>query len=195
MKTLFNLALMAALWLTGAPSNTPQPVLMYDASGNAFPSGSGATLGYSPQAVTCYTNTTGSVQPCSFTGGTITPGAGSNSTPSITSTVDTTTGFHFPAAGQIAYTSATFDQWIAASGIIALRSTVALKWSSGAPSTSSNDTGISRVSAGIVQLNNGTANTGGGLQIPALKSATGVRFVCIDTSGNLTSSTTACVGT
>lgn len=95
----------------------------------------------------------------------------------------------------MAFATGTFDQWIAASGIVALRSSVTFKWSSGAPSTSSNDTGISRVSAGIVQLNNGTANTGGALQIPALKSTTGTRFVCVDTSGNLTSSTTACVGT
>jgi hypothetical protein len=49
----------------------------------------------------------------------------------------------------------------------------------------------------------GTASPGAGLdlgasnnvRIPAQKSSTGQRFVCIDTNGQLVSSTTACVGT
>ena len=57
------------------------------------------------------------------------------------------------------------------------------------------DTGIARSSAGVIQLNNGTAGSGGALQIPAIKATTGTRYVCVDTSGNITSSATACSGT
>lgn len=121
--------------------------------------------------------------------------AGTTSLPSVTSSVDTSTGFNYPASGQMAFNTGTFQQFIIASGAIDFRSTVVFKWSSGAPSTSVNDTGISRVSAGVLQINGGTAGTGGGLQVPALKSTTGTRFICADTSGNLTSSTAACVGT
>lgn len=52
-----------------APSNTPPPYLLYDASGNPYPHGSGTPLTYNPPPFTCYTNESGSVLPCDFSGG------------------------------------------------------------------------------------------------------------------------------
>lgn len=62
MNLILSLMLLAGI----APSNTPQPVLMFDSGNNAFPSGSGTPLGWSPQPVACYTNASGAVIPCVF---------------------------------------------------------------------------------------------------------------------------------
>jgi len=60
--------------------------------------------------------------------------------------------------------------------------------------TSNNDTFLDRLSAGVIRIStNGT--TGGGLVIEALKSTSGTRYVCVDTTGRITSSATACSGT
>lgn len=70
MKTLAFLAtILCASGAFGQLTYTPKAVLMVDVSGNPFPSGSGAPLSYTPQAMACYTNTTGQVLPCVFTGG------------------------------------------------------------------------------------------------------------------------------
>lgn len=53
-----------------AASYTPPAYILYDSSGNVYPSGSGTPLGYPrPPAFTCYTIVTGSVVPCDFSGG------------------------------------------------------------------------------------------------------------------------------
>lgn len=57
------------------------------------------------------------------------------------------------------------------------------------------DTYITRSAAGVVEINNGTPGSGGGIVIPAQKSTTGQRYACITTTGLIVSSTTACVGT
>lgn len=60
--------------------------------------------------------------------------------------------------------------------------------------TSNSDTFLDRLSSGVIRIStNGT--TGGGLLIEGLKSTTGTRYVCVDTTGRFTSSATACSGT
>jgi hypothetical protein len=70
-----------------------------------------------------------------------------------------------------------------------------LGWSSNVNYFGTIDTRIRRSSAGVLDIDNGTDNTGGGLRIPALKSTTGTRYICIDTNGALSSSASACSGT
>jgi hypothetical protein len=77
---------------------------------------------------------------------------------------------------------------------LALGPSAPIGWGA-ANQTTGVDTGIERISAGVVGLNNGTTNTGGGLQIPTQKSTTGQRFACFTTTGLIVSSATACVGT
>jgi hypothetical protein len=68
-------------------------------------------------------------------------------------------------------------------------------FAAGLVASGANDTGIERIAAGTIGLNNGTSNTGGNLQIPTIKSTTGQRFVCVTTAGLLVSSAAACSGT
>jgi len=63
------------------------------------------------------------------------------------------------------------------------------------PSGGASDLALRRDAPGILAVDSGTAGTGGGLKIPALRSITGTRFVCVDASGVLSSSTTPCSGT
>jgi hypothetical protein len=83
--------------------------------------------------------------------------AGSAGSPSLTSTVDATSGWHYPAVGQAAWASGGFDQIILASSNAYLRSTLNLRWNSGGPSSTGNDTGFSRSAAGIVCADTTTA--------------------------------------
>jgi len=64
---------LLACTVTASAQYTPTAYLMFDASGNPFPAGSGAPLGYIPPSFTCYTNVTGSVLPCNFSGVGTTP--------------------------------------------------------------------------------------------------------------------------
>lgn len=66
-----------------------RPVLMFDTAGNAFPTGSGTPLPWAPEPVQCYTNTTGAVLPCVFSGGS---GAASVSNSDGSLTISPTTG-------------------------------------------------------------------------------------------------------
>ncbi|GAC1403880.1 MAG: hypothetical protein NVSMB64_06300 [Candidatus Velthaea sp.] len=72
-----------------------------------------------------------------------------------------------------------------------------ISWTSSASTTtvSGGDTGIARNSAGVVDINSGTPGTGGGLFIQGLKSTTGTRYLCISTTGLVSSSASACSGT
>jgi len=45
------------------------PVLLLDGAGNPYPFGNGAQLHSNPPIMECYTNATGIVQPCNFSGG------------------------------------------------------------------------------------------------------------------------------
>jgi len=67
-----------------------------------------------------------------------------------------------------------------------------LKW--GGSGVASADLGIGHAGPGVLEINGGTAGSGGGLKIPALKAASGTRYLCIDTAGNVTSSAMACSG-
>jgi hypothetical protein len=57
------------------------------------------------------------------------------------------------------------------------------------------DTRLSVKGGNILELNNGTSSSGAWLTIPQIKSLTGTRYVCVDTTGKLVSQTTACSGT
>jgi hypothetical protein len=86
--------------------------------------------------------------------------AGTASLPSLTSSVDLTTGWHFPAVGGAAWASAGFDQILIGSGFFGLRSTVGFRWNPSGPSVSGNDTGVSRSAAGVVSIDS-TTNANG----------------------------------
>lgn len=55
------------------------------------------------------------------------------------------------------------------------------------------DVGLDRAAAGILKITDG-ATGDGNLRIPAQKSSSGTRYLCIDTAGNITSSASACSG-
>jgi lysophospholipase L1-like esterase len=74
------------------------------------------------------------------------------------------------------------------------RSDFRLSWSSTTSVFGSQDTFIDRSAEGVLRIS-GNGTTGGGLVIEALKSSSGTRYVCVDTTGRLTSSATACSGT
>lgn len=50
-------------------AQTPRPFLLFDTSGNPFPSGTGSYTGPTPPPFTCYTNVGGTIQGCNFAGG------------------------------------------------------------------------------------------------------------------------------
>ena len=73
-------------------------------------------------------------------------------------------------------------------------STGQFAFSSTSTITGTQDLTLDRQAAGVLRISN-TGTTGGGLLIEALKSTTGVRYVCVDTTGRITSQAAACVGT
>lgn len=96
-------------------------------------------------------------------GATIVSTAGSTTAPSLTSSVDLTTGWRFPVTGQAEWTSGGFDMLILSSGNLFFRSNYFLRWSSAGASTSGNDTGISRGAAGVISIDTTTAQNGLGI--------------------------------
>lgn len=65
---IFLLAIF--LCAMSAQAQTPRPFLLFDVTGNAFPNGTGsAYTGATPPPFTCYTNVSGTVQACNFSGG------------------------------------------------------------------------------------------------------------------------------
>ena len=71
----------------------------------------------------------------------------------------------------------------------------AVQWRNQAdPIGGASDLVLRRDATGILAIDSGTPGSGGGLRIPGLKSAAGLRFVCVDTNGLLLSSTTPCSG-
>jgi hypothetical protein len=67
---------LTVLMLATLPAFGQTPVLLVDASGNPYPSGSGTPLPYTPPSMACYTASAGSILPCVFgvpsSGGTFT---------------------------------------------------------------------------------------------------------------------------
>lgn len=131
-------------------------------SWNALAGSGAATIPYVPSPVGLYcsndsSGNAGTWVPCSSITAQVTAGAGSAGTPSITSSVDTTTGWHFPFAGQAEWSSGGFDQMLWSSGLMAFRNTMNLRWNSAGPGTAGNDTGISRGAAGVITIDT-TAN-------------------------------------
>jgi hypothetical protein len=61
--------------------------------------------------------------------------------------------------------------------------------------TAAKDLRITRNAAGVLRIDGGVDATGGGLLIEGLKSTSGTRFVCVDTTGRITSSASQCSGT
>lgn len=78
---------------------------------------------------------------------------------------------------------------------VALASNVSVAFSGTTEATATKDLHLFRSSANVLGIGSGSGTTGGGLLIEALKSTTGTRYVCVDTTGRLTSSATACSGT
>jgi lysophospholipase L1-like esterase len=73
-KFIIGILLLLAGLATGAASAqgigyTPPPYVLYDSTGNPFPTGSGTALNFMPPAFTCYTIVASAVVPCSFSGG------------------------------------------------------------------------------------------------------------------------------
>lgn len=68
-------------------------------------------------------------------------------------------------------------------------------YSSTTDTSGTKDLHIYRSAANVLGIGSGSGTTGGGLLIEALKSTTGTRYVCVDTTGRFTSSATACSGT
>jgi hypothetical protein len=75
-----------------------------------------------------------------------------------------------------------------------VRSDYVFSFSSTTNATGTADLILDRQAAGVLRISN-TGTTGGGLLIEALKSTSGVRYVCVDTTGRITSQAAACVGT
>jgi hypothetical protein len=97
-KFIIGILLLLAGLATGAASAqgigyTPPPYVLYDSTGNPFPTGSGTALNFMPPAFTCYTIVASAVVPCSFSGG-----GGSSSTWPPTAQAPTFS----PSAGAIA---------------------------------------------------------------------------------------------
>lgn len=84
MKRIAGLVLLM-LAVSAIAQRRPPAMLLYDSSGVPFPTGSGTALSYFPNAFTCYTIVTGSVVPCTFSGG-----GGSGTVTSVTFTGDGT---------------------------------------------------------------------------------------------------------
>jgi hypothetical protein len=82
-----------------------------------------------------------------------------------------------------------------ANGVALLfKNSYVMQWSSTSSFAGSRDLVVDRQAAGVLRISN-TGTTGGGLLIEGLKSTTGTRYVCVDTTGRFTSSATACSGT
>jgi hypothetical protein len=79
MKGITMKKILALLFVLGAAINFTRVAtaqhyvlpayVLYDSSGNPFPTGSGTPLGYTPPGFMCYTLVSGSVVPCTFSGG------------------------------------------------------------------------------------------------------------------------------
>jgi hypothetical protein len=95
MRKILIVALFTAARMISAQAYKPAPMLLYDSSGNPFPTGSGTALSFTPPAFTCYTIVTGSVVPCTFSGGggsgTVTSFSAGNLSPLFTTSVATAT--------------------------------------------------------------------------------------------------------
>lgn len=65
----YSVVILGAIVAMAAFVPVDNPVLLFDSSGNPYPSGAGTALTYTPPPMMCYTNTTGSILPCVFTGG------------------------------------------------------------------------------------------------------------------------------
>ena len=107
-----------------------------------------------------------------LTGGTLTGellfSSGSASAPSIGFSAETNTGFYRFGSGQTAYTVSGQARFNFASSVAIFQSTYALSWSSSS-AVSSVDTGLSRISAGIIGVGTGAAGSiAGGLQAATL---------------------------
>ena len=92
-----------------------------------------------------------------------------------------TNGILMGAGFNLAYGTQMASDWI-------------LRWSATTNASSTKDLSLDRQAAGVLRISN-TGTTGGGLIIEALKSTTGTRYVCVDTTGRFTSSASACSGT
>jgi hypothetical protein len=92
-----------------------------------------------------------------------------------------TNGILMGAGYNLAYGTQMASDWI-------------LRWSATTNASSTKDLSLDRQAAGVLRISN-TGTTGGGLLIEALKSTSGVRYVCVDTTGRITSQAAACVGT
>jgi len=88
-----------------------------------------------------------------------------------------TGGGNTPTAGFLANTKATFYNHVGLDG-------------------DGSATPVANTTAGTLSPGSATYNSfPGTVALPALKAITGTRYLCIDTAGNITSSTTACSGT
>jgi hypothetical protein len=123
-KFIIGILLLLAGLATGAASAqgigyTPPPYVLYDSTGNPFPTGSGTALNFMPPAFTCYTIVASAVVPCSFSGGGASGVASINSTTGaftfngpgvncVTTTCTFTGGGSFPtgATNQMLYYAA-----------------------------------------------------------------------------------------
>lgn len=86
------------------------------------------------------------------------------------------------------------DKFFQQSNVIDMSSDFQLRFSSTSAQSGSKDILVFRQAPGVLQIAT-SGTTGGGLLIEALKSSTGVRYVCVDTTGRITSQASACVGT
>lgn len=86
------------------------------------------------------------------------PTTGSALLPSLTSSVDTTSGVYFRAAGTVAITTSGSARWEFATNLLRGTNNGVVGFSSNLPSNSL-DTGISRVSAGVLGVGTGTTGS------------------------------------
>lgn len=142
-------------------------------------SGSGAATITAPSVAGTTNN------PLTFSNAILISTAGSSTNPALCFT-DTTLGFYRTAANVAVFTSASVDAFALYNGGQRFASAASLQWSPNATTTSSFDTALSRLSAGVVSVDTTTAGNSAGTINATGYQAGGTAGV---TAGNFTSVT------